>query len=60
LGISDLSLSEDLFDFIEPEDRAVLADKVGAVLTMPTEPNGALHVALHRDINLIVPKTALL
>src|SRR6266568_6751846 len=34
------------------EDRAVLADKVRPVLAVPAQANGALHVALHRNVDL--------
>jgi hypothetical protein len=60
LGILNLSLSEDRFHGVKPKDRTVFTNKIGAVLTMPAETDGALHVALHRDINLIVPQAALL
>src|SRR5512140_2581734 len=42
----------------EHEDRSVFADECRAVLAVPAEPDGALHVPLHREIDLVFYESA--
>src|SRR6516225_6029084 len=46
---SDLPGIEERGDAVEAKDRTVAADKGGAELAMPAQPDRAFHIALHRD-----------
>src|SRR5512143_439631 len=50
-GISDLSLSEQLFYDVIAEYRPVFADKRRPKLTVSAESDSAFHVTFHRKIN---------
>src|SRR3990172_11830599 len=49
VAMSDVRVLEPSADAVVPKDRAVLADELGAELTVAAEPDRALHVALHRE-----------
>src|SRR6478672_6968154 len=59
-AISNLSLPEPFFDCRIGEYGSVLADEERPKLAMAAQPDGALHVALHRDKDAFVGNPAAL
>src|SRR5208282_3453976 len=51
--MSDLPHGEDLGDLVQAHHWPVLADEGGSELTMAAQTDGALHVALHRQIDSV-------
>src|SRR6266852_6505862 len=59
-AISYLPLCEQPLHTAVLEDGPILADEVWPVLAVPTEADGTLHIALHRDVNTLCRYAALL
>src|SRR6516164_7690947 len=56
---SDLPDVEKRCDAVKAKNWAVAADKGGAKLAMPTQPNRAFHIAFHRDKDSVHCQTPL-